>query len=64
MAVLVALSLSLSLLVFFYLLTHGESFRESLSFTVMLIVASIPMAIEIVRIFELLSFQKHSSLRG
>jgi H+-transporting ATPase len=49
MAVLVALSLSLSLLVFFYLLTHGESFRESLSFTVMLIVASIPMAIEIVR---------------
>lgn len=48
MAWLVALSLTLSMIVLLYLLAHHESLKESLSFTVVLIVASIPVAIEIV----------------
>jgi H+-transporting ATPase len=49
MIVLVILSLTLSLIAFFYLLGHKENARDALSFTVVLIVASIPVAIEIVR---------------
>lgn len=48
MTVLVILSLVLCLTAFGYLLGEGEDVRSSLSFTVVLIVASIPIAIEIV----------------
>lgn len=46
--VLVILSLTFSGIVFGYLLGSGEALRETISFTVVLIVASIPVAIEIV----------------
>lgn len=48
MMVLVVLSLTLCSIAFAYLLVHGEKVREALSFTVVLLVASIPIAIEIV----------------
>lgn len=48
MMILVVLSFTLSGIVFAYLLTSGEDLQGSLSFTVVLIVASIPIAIEIV----------------
>ncbi len=46
--ILVILSSSLSLIVFGYLLGQGQSIMDALSFTVVLLVASIPLAIEIV----------------
>ena len=46
--VLVALSLVLCAIVFIYLLVQGEDVRDALGFTVVLLVASIPIAIEIV----------------
>jgi H+-transporting ATPase len=49
MAVLVGLSLALCLTCLIYLLVSGESVISALSFTVVLLVASIPIAIEIVR---------------
>ncbi len=48
MMVLVVLSLTLCSIAFAYLLVSGEHVREALSFTVVLLVASIPIAIEIV----------------
>ena len=48
MVVLVALSLTLCSIVLFYLVSHGEEFTDALSFAVVLLVASIPVAIEIV----------------
>ena len=48
MIVLVVISFLLSGIVFAYLLNQGNELRDSLSFTVVLIVASIPIAIEIV----------------
>ena len=48
MIVLVVLSLTLCFIAFGYLLGRGEKLREALSFTVVLLVASIPIAIEIV----------------
>jgi H+-transporting ATPase len=46
--VLVTLSVILCSIVFIYLLTQGEDFKEALSFTVVILVASIPLAVEIV----------------
>lgn len=48
MFILVGLSLVCCLICFGYLLGMGESVREALSFTIVLLVASIPLAIEIV----------------
>ena len=48
MVVLVVLSVSLCLIVFIYLIVGGLPLREALSHTVVLLVASIPLAIEIV----------------
>lgn len=48
MMVLVALSVTLSLIYFVYLLVKGETVKEALSYTVVVLVASIPLAIEIV----------------
>lgn len=49
MIILTGLSAGLCLTAFLYLLLHvGEPFKESLEFTVVLLVASIPIAIEIV----------------
>jgi H+-transporting ATPase len=48
MGVLVTLSFLLSGIVFAFLLSKGADLRDSISFTVVLIVASIPIAIEIV----------------
>jgi len=48
MLILVVISFTLSGIVFAYLLAKGANLKESLSFTVVLIVASIPIAIEIV----------------
>jgi H+-transporting ATPase len=46
--ILVALSVTLCLINFIYLMVEGMPLKESLSFTVVLLVASIPLAIEIV----------------
>jgi H+-transporting ATPase len=48
MYVLVGLSTTLCTIIFLYLLRQGEDVKESLSFTIVLLVASIPLAIEIV----------------
>jgi H+-transporting ATPase len=48
MYVLVGLSTVLCVLTFLYLLSRGEDWEESLSFTIVLLVASIPLAMEIV----------------
>jgi H+-transporting ATPase len=48
MLVLVGMSVLLCLINFIYLLVKGESVKEALSFTIVLLVASIPLAIEIV----------------
>jgi H+-transporting ATPase len=48
MLVLVMLSIVLCSIVLLYLCTHGEDFTDALSFAVVLLVASIPVAIEIV----------------
>lgn len=46
--VLVVLSVTLCLINLIYLVVEGETFAEALSFTIVLLVASIPLAIEIV----------------
>ena len=43
------LSVTLCLIALIYLLTDGEDFKHALGFIVVLLVASIPIAIEIVR---------------
>jgi H+-transporting ATPase len=48
MFVLVGISITLCAINFAYLMIMGESFKEALSFTIVLLVASIPLAIEIV----------------
>ena len=48
MLILVVISLTLCIIAFGYLLGKGEKVRPALSFTVVLLVASIPVAIEIV----------------
>lgn len=48
MMVLVILSVALSLIYFIYLLAQGVEFKEALSYTVVVLIASIPLAIEIV----------------
>jgi H+-transporting ATPase len=48
MMVLVVLSMTLCGIAFGYLISSGEKVRDALSFTVVLLVASIPIAIEIV----------------
>jgi H+-transporting ATPase len=48
MIVLVGLSLTCAIIVLIYLLVNGETVKEALSFTVVIVVASIPLAIEIV----------------
>ena len=48
MVVLVVLSMTLCGIAFGYLISAGEGVRDALSFTVVLLVASIPIAIEIV----------------
>lgn len=45
---LVGVSLALSIIYFVYLLLSGESVKEAISYTVVVLVASIPLAIEIV----------------
>ena len=64
MIVLVVVSFTLSLIVFGFLLGEGENFRDSLSFTVVLIVASIPIAIEIVCTTTLALGSKELSKHG
>ena len=63
MKVLVVISSLLCLIVFIYLCTR-TSFEESLSFTVVLMVASIPMAIEIVTTTTLALGSKQLSHEG
>jgi H+-transporting ATPase len=64
MVVLVAISFALSGVVFIYLLSDGTDLRESISFTVVLIVASIPIAIEIVVTTTLALGSKELSKHG
>jgi len=64
MIVLVILSFVLSGIVFGYLLAEGEAFKSALSFTVVLIVASIPIAIEIVCTTTLALGSKELSKHG
>lgn len=64
MLILVVLSFTLSLTVFGFLLSEGEGFYEALSFTVVLIVASIPIAIEIVCTTTLALGSKELSKHG
>lgn len=64
MIVLVIVSFLLSGIVFGFLLGENESFHDSLSFTVVLIVASIPIAIEIVCTTTLALGSKELSKHG
>lgn len=64
MVVLVFLSFALSGIVFIYLLFDGTDLKESISFTVVLIVASIPIAIEIVVTTTLALGSKELSKHG
>eukprot|EP00301_Raphidiophrys_heterophryoidea_P003953 c11757_g1_i2.p1 GENE.c11757_g1_i2~~c11757_g1_i2.p1 ORF type:complete len:1017 (+),score=217.80 c11757_g1_i2:176-3226(+) len=64
MVVLVVLSLVLSGIVFAYLLVNHESVKDALSFTVVLLVASIPIAIEIVVTTTLALGSKELSKHG
>jgi len=64
MVVLVIVSFLLSGIVFGYLLAEGEDFKSALSFTVVLIVASIPIAIEIVCTTTLALGSKELSKHG
>ena len=64
MIVLVALSFVLSGIVFIYLLVSGTDVKKSVSFTVVLIVASIPIAIEIVVTTTLALGSKELSKHG
>ena len=63
MIVLVVLSLTLSVIVFVYLLRNTD-LNDALSFTVVLIVASIPLAIEIVTTTTLAVGSKEMSKHG
>ena len=63
MIVLVAVSLTLSFIVFIYLLRNTD-LNDALSFTVVLIVASIPLAIEIVTTTTLAVGSKDMSEHG
>lgn len=64
MIVLVCLSLSMCTIVFIYLLGQGTSVESDLSFTVVLLVASIPLAIEIVTTTTLALGSKELSKHG
>ena len=64
MIVLVVLSFALSGIVFVYLLFDGTDLKASISFTVVLIVASIPIAIEIVVTTTLALGSKELSKHG
>ena len=64
MFVLVGISFVLCGIVFAYLMSNGESFRDSISFTVVLLVASIPIAIEIVCTTTLALGSKELSKHG
>ena len=64
MFVLVAISFILCGIVFGYLLSLDESIKETISFTVVLLVASIPIAIEIVCTTTLALGSKELSKRG
>lgn len=64
MIALVVLSFALSGTVFIYLLVSGTELKESISFTVVLIVASIPIAIEIVCTTTLALGSKELSKHG
>eukprot|EP01012_Entosiphon_sulcatum_P038967 TRINITY_DN508_c0_g1_i1.p1 TRINITY_DN508_c0_g1~~TRINITY_DN508_c0_g1_i1.p1 ORF type:complete len:933 (-),score=160.22 TRINITY_DN508_c0_g1_i1:390-3188(-) len=64
MVVLVVVSFVLCATAFGYLLGKGEKFREALSFTVVLIVASIPIAIEIVVTTTLAVGSRNLSRKG
>jgi H+-transporting ATPase len=64
MICLVILSLSMCSIVFVYLLSLGTTLIETLSFTVVLIVASIPLAIEIVTTTTLAVGSKELSKHG
>ena len=64
MIVLVILSLSLCTIVFVYLLYQGTTIEVDLSFTVVLLVASIPLAIEIVTTTTLALGSKELSHHG
>lgn len=55
MVVLVGMSVTLCIINFIYLVTSGETVKEALSFTIVLLVASIPLAIEIVTTTTLVS---------
>lgn len=62
--VLVILSFVLSGIVFAYLLVQGEGLKDTISFTVVLIIASIPVAIEIVCTTTLALGSKDLSKKG
>lgn len=64
MLVLVSISFVLCGIVFAYLLSLKETFRDAISFTVVLLVASIPIAIEIVCTTTLALGSKELSKRG
>ncbi len=64
MVVLVILSFILCGIVFGYLLNEGEDVQDSISFTVVLLVASIPIAIEIVCTTTLALGSKELAKRG
>ena len=64
MIVLVVLSLVLCITVFIYLLKSNEGVIDALSFTVVLLVASIPLAIEIVTTTTLALGSKELSHHG
>lgn len=64
MIVLVCLSLTMCTIVFVYLLYQGTTVTIDLSFTVVLLVASIPLAIEIVTTTTLALGSKELSKHG
>ena len=64
MFVLVALSLVLCGAALIYLLARGENFKHALSFTIVLLVASIPIAIEIVCTTTLALGSRQLSVHG
>ena len=64
MIVLVCLSLTMCTIVFVYLLYQGTEVATDLSFTVVLLVASIPLAIEIVTTTTLALGSKELSKHG
>jgi H+-transporting ATPase len=64
MSVLVGLSVTLCAITFFYLLSKGLSAHGALSFTIVLLVASIPLAIEIVTTTTLAIGSKNLAAQG